>query len=177
MRLISILTLRAALWAEKLIAAYFRRKFGVEFDFIPQGWGSVYIDGEIGNFKIHPTSQLKSGAYIECKGNVEIGRHFHTGRGLVVMSSNHEYKEGMDLPYGNNYERYRTVVKDYVWCGANVTILPGAVLEEGCIVSAGSVVRGHFPKGSIVAGNPAKTVSSRNAVQFKEQLEHARKSE
>ena len=171
------LTLRAALWTEKHIATYFKRKFGVEFDFVPQGWGSVYIDGEIGNFKIHPTSQLKSGAYIECKGNVEIGRHFHTGRGLVVMSSNHKYKEGMDLPYGKDYVRHRTVVKDYVWCGANVTILPGAVLEDGCIVSAGSVVRGSFPKGSIIAGNPAQLVSSRNAVQFKKQLENAQRSE
>jgi len=48
-----------------------------------------------------------------------------------------------------------------VWIGANAIILKGVVLGDGCVVAAGAVVtRGHYPPGSIIAGNPAKVVKT-----------------
>ena len=33
------------------------------------------------------------------------------------------------------------VVHDGCWIGANSTILPGTVIEKGCVIAAGSVVK------------------------------------
>ena len=44
------------------------------------------------------------------------------------------------------------------WLGANVVILPGAVLGQHVVVAAGAVVRGVFPDRCVVAGVPARMV-------------------
>lgn len=40
--------------------------------------------------------------------------------------------------------------------GMNSILLPGTVLGDDCIVGAGSVVKGTFPSGVVLAGNPAR---------------------
>jgi len=50
------------------------------------------------------------------------------------------------------------VIGDGVWIGRYCLIFPGVKIGTGSIVSAGSVVRGHVPPFSVVAGNPAKVV-------------------
>ena len=40
--------------------------------------------------------------------------------------------------------------------GANVTLLPGIVLGDGCLIGAGSVVTHDVDAGSVVIGNPAR---------------------
>ena len=50
-------------------------------------------------------------------------------------------------------------IGDDVWLGANVTILKGAKIGNGCVVATGSVVTaGSYPDRSILAGVPAKVV-------------------
>jgi len=44
--------------------------------------------------------------------------------------------------------------------GAHALILPGICIEDECIVGSGAVVTKSVPKGSIVAGNPAKIIKS-----------------
>jgi acetyltransferase-like isoleucine patch superfamily enzyme len=48
-----------------------------------------------------------------------------------------------------------------VWLATRAVILPGTRLGDGCIVAAGTVVRGEFPPMSIIAGSPARIVSQR----------------
>lgn len=44
--------------------------------------------------------------------------------------------------------------------GANTMILPGTAIGDDCIIGGGSVVKGHFPDGSVVCGNPARVVGT-----------------
>lgn len=46
-------------------------------------------------------------------------------------------------------------IGDNVFIGMNSIILPGATIGNNVIVGAGSVIRGHIPDYSIVAGNPS----------------------
>jgi acetyltransferase-like isoleucine patch superfamily enzyme len=46
----------------------------------------------------------------------------------------------------------------YTFIGTACVLLPGTTLGKGCIVGAGSVVKGDFPDFSIAVGNPAKIV-------------------
>ena len=50
----------------------------------------------------------------------------------------------------------RVNIGNNCYLGYGSIILPGAVLEDDCIVGAGTVVRGTVPAGSVVAGNPMK---------------------
>jgi acetyltransferase-like isoleucine patch superfamily enzyme len=47
-------------------------------------------------------------------------------------------------------------IGDYTFIGTSCVILPGTKIGKGCIVGAGSVVKGIFPDYSILVGNPAK---------------------
>lgn len=51
-------------------------------------------------------------------------------------------------------------VEDWVYVGAFSHIMPGVTIGEGSIVAAGSVVTKSCPPQSVVAGNPARIVST-----------------
>lgn len=44
--------------------------------------------------------------------------------------------------------------------GANAIIMPAVKIGDHCIVAAGSVVTGHVPDGTMVAGNPARIIKT-----------------
>lgn len=138
---------------------------GCKINFVEQGLGGVIIDSP-SHFKIHTTSHLKSNTYIEAEGGVEIGRYFHTGRSLTIFSSNHIYDRAGYIPYGKERDKKKVTIEDFVWCGANVTILAGVTVGEGAIIAAGSVVTRDVPKYAIVAGNPAKVIKFRDVESF-----------
>ena len=53
------------------------------------------------------------------------------------------------------------MVEDDVWVGANCVILDGAILRKGCVVGAGSLVRGELEAYSINVGNPLAVIGYR----------------
>jgi acetyltransferase-like isoleucine patch superfamily enzyme len=48
-----------------------------------------------------------------------------------------------------------------VWVGVKASILRGAMVGEGSVLAAHSVVRGEVPAWSVVAGVPGRVVRSR----------------
>ncbi len=106
-----------------------------------------------------------NGARIYGNGKVSIGKNFHSGKGLIILTQNHNYY-GLVLPYDDTYIVKDTIVEDNVWLGINVTILPGIKIGEGAIIQAGSVVVSDIPKLSIAGGNPAKTFSNRDSLHY-----------
>lgn len=68
-------------------------------------------------------------------------------------------------------------IADNVFVGVGVILLPGTKISSNSIVGAGSVVRGEFTCGSVIAGNPAKFIcttedyyhrNSKNILNFTE---------
>ncbi|MGE6220117.1 acyltransferase [Nubsella zeaxanthinifaciens] len=137
--------------------------------FVNQGQGGLIItsnNNDLTKFKLDETSHLKSGTFIDCSGGVEIGRYFHTGRGLTIFSTNHNYNSNISIPY-DEHEIIRPVkIGDFVWCGANVTIVPGVEVGEGVVIGSGAVVTQNIPPYAVIGGNPAKVIKYRDIELF-----------
>lgn len=143
-----------------------KKKHGISIKFVGQAPGKARIVGSPFDFKIASTSHLKSNTFIECSGGVYIGEYFHTGSGLTIFSTNHNYENTEAIPYDKKTIKKPVIIKDFVWCGANVTIVPGVTIGEGVVIGAGSVVTKNVPPYTIIGGNPAKVIKYRNIENF-----------
>jgi acetyltransferase-like isoleucine patch superfamily enzyme len=141
-------------------------KQGININFIQQGGYELMIAGDLSKFSIHHTSHLKSSTFIECSGGVTIGRFFHVGRGLTIYSSKHDYTNAHKIPYDEVIVFGPVKIDDFVWIGANVTILPGVSIGEGAIVGAGTLVTKDVAPLAVVGGNPAQVIGFRDKDYF-----------
>ena len=107
-----------------------------------------------------------NGCRIHGNGELEIGSFFHSGSNLLIFTSDHNYINAKSIPYDEIIIKKKTVIKDFVWIGSNVILLPGITIGEGAIVGAGAVVTKNVPKCAIVGGNPAKILKYRNSEHY-----------
>lgn len=100
-------------------------------------------------------------------GSVSIGSHFHCAEGCYIITENHDYDHGRELPYDRELSLPKAVIiEDNVWLGACVIILPGVHIGEGVIIQAGSVVCGDIPPCSIAGGHPAVVFKERDKEHY-----------
>ncbi|MGY5354885.1 acyltransferase [Wenyingzhuangia sp. IMCC45467] len=97
---------------------------------------------------------------------VIIGKYCHIGMRLSIYAFNHRYENATKIPYDNVIEGVDVIISDFVWIGANVTILPGVTIGRGVVVGAGAVVTKDIPDYAIVGGNPAKVIKYRDIESF-----------
>ncbi|MCG7325920.1 acyltransferase [Achromobacter sp. ACRQX] len=79
--------------------------------------------------------------------------------------ANHEFRR-RDMPFrerGFRPSKGGIVIEDDLWIGTNCVLLDGAVLRQGCVIAAGSVVRGEVEAYSIQGGNPMRLLGRREA--------------
>ncbi|MEI3865697.1 acyltransferase [Microbacterium sp. CCNWLW134] len=62
---------------------------------------------------------------------------------------------------GRRYRYAPITLDDDVFVGQNAILLPGVRIGRGSIVAAGSVVTKSIPPGVVVAGNPARLITTR----------------
>ena len=107
-----------------------------------------------------------NGMKVTGKGNVTIGDNFHSGAGILILTSNHNYDYGNAIPYDNTTIDGDVTIEDNVWLGQNITILQGVTIGEGAIIQAGSVVVSNIPPCCIAGGHPAKVFKKRNEEHY-----------
>lgn len=139
---------------------------GTQLKLIFQGGYEFDILGDTEKFEIDETSHLKSSCFIECSGGVKIGRYFHCGRGLTIFSTNHKFRDGKKIPYDETVISKPVIIEDFVWLGANVTIVPGVKVGEGSVVGAGTVLNKDVPPYSVVCGNGYRLIGARDREHF-----------
>ena len=107
-----------------------------------------------------------NGMEIEGRGTVRIGRYFHSGRGCLLITQNHNYDEGTEIPYDSSYICRDIVIDDFVWLGDRVIVLGGSHIGEGAVIQAGSVVCGEIPACAVAGGHPARVFKFRDKEHF-----------
>jgi len=105
-----------------------------------------------------------SGVGINClvQSGTVIGDNVMMGPEVFIYTKNHRH-DRTDIPMiQQGFDRIDPVtIKNDVWIGYRVIILPGVTINEGTVVGAGAVVAHDTPPYSVVAGNPAKVVKMR----------------
>ena len=97
-------------------------------------------------------------------GGLFIGDNVRIAAHTVIIPANHGMVLG-DGPMGEQPLSRRGIrIGDDVWIGAGVRILDGTEIEDGCVVAAGSVVRGRLEANGIYAGVPARLVRMRQPI-------------
>ena len=130
----------------------------------------LFVGGEFKGFGKHVhlgnNVNFNDNVFINGSGEVHIGSYFHTGVNLTIISSNHNFENATSIPYDKTRIHKKVIIKDFVWCGNNVTIIPGITIGEGAIIAAGAVVVKDVPDCAIVGGNPAQLIRYRNKEEF-----------
>lgn len=97
---------------------------------------------------------INMGCKFQDQGGITIGDDCLIGHNAVLATLNHSFlpeERGNMLPAP-------IVIRNNVWLGANVTILPGVTIGENAIVAAGAVVTRDVAANTIVGGIPAKLI-------------------
>ena len=95
-------------------------------------------------------------------GLIQIGNNCSISQHISIIASNHKYDRSSLIrsqlwDVKNNY----VIIKDDVWVGANVVILPGVTVSRGAIIGAGSIVTKDVPEYAIIVGSPARVIGYR----------------
>lgn len=130
----------------------------------------------IENLTFEKYAYIGSDAIMSLRGMIYIGNNVILGPKVTLWTYNHNYNSKYFLPYGEKKEDIikDITIRDNVWIGMGVTVLPGVTIEEGVVVAAHSVVTKDIPKGAIVAGNPASIIKYRDMAKY-ERLKNEKK--
>jgi acetyltransferase-like isoleucine patch superfamily enzyme len=111
--------------------------------------------------RIGKRSAMDAYSFIGAGGGVFIGDCVIMGQHVSFHAENHEY-DRLDVPIREQgITRKGIVIEDDCWVGSNVTFLDGVHVGRGCVIAAGTVVRGEIPAYSVVAGVPGRVIKSR----------------
>jgi virginiamycin A acetyltransferase len=123
----------------------------------------VKFTGGLGDIVIGERTFINSGCTLYSGNGITIGNDVLIAANTTLAPTNHAFKR-RDVPMrmqGFTASKGGIRIEDDVWIGANCVILDGAILRRGCIVAAGSVVRGELAAFSINAGAPATLLKYR----------------
>ncbi len=132
------------------------------------------IQIEKGAFIIPKNIFISSDVYIgpnasfSADGKITIGRGTIFGPHCTIYSSNHRYNapDLEAIPYDSKTVYRPVIIDEGCWIGGNSIILPGTHISKGCVIGAGSVVSGTFPRYSVICGNPARAIKTRDSQIF-----------
>ena len=123
----------------------------------------IKATGGMGDLSIGSDCAINSGTVIYTGNGVTIGDAVLIAANCTLAPTNHEFSDPARRIRDQGFQPSRggITIGDDVWLGANVVVLDGAVIGQGCVIAAGSVVRGTLEPMSIYAGTPAKRVGAR----------------
>jgi acetyltransferase-like isoleucine patch superfamily enzyme len=119
------------------------------------GPGVNMIVKDIAQLTIGDGTYFSSDMHLEAIKSISIGSDCAISWGVTIIDDNHHtvISENLSANHGEGI-----TIGNHVWIGCNVTILKGTEIADNCIIAAGSIVKGNFPKNVMIAGNPAKIV-------------------
>jgi acetyltransferase-like isoleucine patch superfamily enzyme len=99
--------------------------------------------------------------YLDTTGPIRIGADTHTGPFSLFYTHNHCYdKPGSIWDQGIRVEGI--TLGEGIWMGSKSMIMPGAVVGDGTVIAAGSIVTKQFGRDEVLLGSPARSLRKRH---------------
>jgi len=117
--------------------------------------GPMCSFGGLGKVMLSKNVVLNRNVHIDASDLVHIGKNTLIGPDCYLVDSNHIFKKDATLISSNTVSA-PIIIKDDVWLGRNVTVLPGTTIGRNVAVAACAVVTKSIPSNSIAKGIPAK---------------------
>ena len=95
---------------------------------------------------------------IDGEGEVVIGSNVRIGPGVKIITSTHTITDNPRARASIEPVFRPVFIGDGVWLGANVVVLPGVAVAEGCVVAAAAVVARDTEPNGLYAGVPARRI-------------------
>lgn len=102
-------------------------------------------------------SHINRNCVLDSRGKIVIGNRVSISFGVSLITGSHE----VNSP-NFKYKPSEIDIDDYVWIGANATIIGNVHIGRGAVVCAGAVVTKDVEPFTIVGGVPAKVIGERN---------------
>ena len=109
---------------------------------------------------------IHAGTSINSYGGLFVGENTGIGYNCVIFTAVHRYRNAKRIPFDNVGELKPVIIREFVWIGANVKILPGIEIGEGAIIGMGAVLTKNVPPLAIVMGNPAEIIGYRSKEHY-----------
>ena len=112
--------------------------------------------GGAGDLEIGEDCVINSGCVLYTGNGIAIGNRVAVAANCTFAPTNHEFRDPRRPIREQGFRPSKGGIRvgDDVWIGANCVLLDGATLGKGCVIGAGSIVRGEIPELAIYAGNP-----------------------
>jgi acetyltransferase-like isoleucine patch superfamily enzyme/acyl carrier protein len=133
-----------------------RLLIGDDFQLVSLFVRSHLVTGHRGILEIGDAVNINFGAAISARQSVKIGNRVRIGPYCVIMDSDyHSAREGEETMV------QPVVIEDDVWLAGRVSVLRGAHIGHGSVITAGSVVTGEIPPRVVAGGVPARVLRRR----------------
>ena len=105
---------------------------------------------------IGENSIIGYGTFLDGRGGLTIGSHVDIASEVLIYTDEHDINSP---DFSNSFAP--VTIKDFVFIGPRVIILPGVTIGRGAVVAAGAVVTKNVPDFEVWGGIPAKKISDR----------------
>jgi maltose O-acetyltransferase len=96
-------------------------------------------------------------AFLDGRSGLTIGDNVNVGSHVSIYTREHDVNSPTFAETGGP-----VVIGDRAWVSSHSVVLPGITIGEGAVVAAGAIVTKDVPPYTIVGGNPAKPIGTRN---------------
>ena len=114
---------------------------------------------EIGHLKIGDGCRFGQRCSFLCGEDITVGNGVLMASDVLITSENHSINPETSIWYMSQPLQCKAVeIKDGVWIGEKVCVLPGVSIGRKSVIGAGSIVTKSIPDFCIAVGNPAKVI-------------------
>ncbi len=142
-------------------------KIVIEAGAVIDAFVKIKFAGGSGDIVIGCNSYINSGTVIYSGNGVRIGENVLIAANCTLAPVNHQFVERNRTIMEQRFKPSKggIIIEDDVWIGVNTVILDGAIVRQGCVIGALSLVRGELDEYGVYAGNPLVKTGERGGEQ------------
>lgn len=107
-------------------------------------------------------SYINENCSLDGRGGLYIGDDTSISIFTILITGTHDR-------HTFEYRELPIYIGDHVWIGARATILPGSILENKCLIGAGSTIKsGRYETDIFYSGVPAVQILKRDSVEYRQ---------